>query len=67
MQRSTLNPEEPSATALWELPYIQALQLSLSNLKGVFNLQCHYDARLIQSIFHGLVGAKRVALQVPDA
>ncbi|CAJ1413508.1 unnamed protein product, partial [Effrenium voratum] len=37
------NIKEPSATALWELPYIQALQLSLSNLKGVFNLQCHYD------------------------
>ncbi|CAJ1442445.1 unnamed protein product [Effrenium voratum] len=37
------NIKEPAATSLWELPYIQALQLSLSNLKGVFNLQCHYD------------------------
>ncbi|CAJ1427947.1 unnamed protein product [Effrenium voratum] len=42
------NIKEPSATALWELPYIQALQLSLSNLKGVFNLQCHYDGPTVR-------------------
>ncbi|CAJ1330203.1 unnamed protein product [Effrenium voratum] len=47
-QEGSNNSKEPSTTALWELPYIQALQLSLSNLKSVFNLQCHYDGPTVR-------------------
>ena len=33
------------ASAFWEVPYVQALQLSISCLKGAFNLQCKFEAR----------------------
>ena len=28
----------------WELPYVQTIQFSVSSLKGVFNLQCRFEA-----------------------
>ena len=34
--------------AFWEVPYVQALQLSISYLKGAFNLQCKFEARRIK-------------------
>ena len=29
---------------LWEVPYVQTLQMTLTNLKGAFNLQCKFEA-----------------------
>ena len=37
------------SNAMWEIPYVQSMQLSfemLKDLKGVFNLQCQYDIGL---------------------
>ena len=39
------NEEVGFASAFWEVPYVQALQLSISSLKGAFNLQCKFEAR----------------------
>ena len=39
------NEEVGFASAFWEVPYVQALQLSISCLKGAFNLQCKFEAR----------------------
>ena len=36
------------ASAFWEVPYVQALQLSISSLKGAFNLQCKFEAQRIK-------------------
>ena len=42
------NEEVGFASAFWEVPYVQALQLSISSLKGAFNLQCKFEARRIK-------------------
>ena len=42
------NEEVGFASAFWEVPYVQALQLSISSLKGAFNLQCKFEARWIK-------------------
>ena len=42
------NEEVSFASAFWEVPYVQALQLSISSLKGAFNLQCKFEARWIK-------------------
>ena len=41
------NEEVSFASAFWDVPYVQALQLSISSLKGAFNLQCKFEARRI--------------------
>jgi len=38
------------ASAFWEVPYVQALQLSISSLKGAFNLQCKFDGAIVRFI-----------------
>ena len=42
------NEEVGFASAFWEVRYVQALQLSISSLKGAFNLQCKFEARWIK-------------------
>ena len=39
------NEEVGFASAFWEVPYVQGLQLSIFSLKGAFNLQCKFEAR----------------------
>ena len=48
MQDHGGNEEVGFAPAFWEVPYVQALQLSISSLKGAFNLQCKFEARWIK-------------------
>lgn len=38
------------ASAFWEVPYVQALQLSTSYLKGAFNLQCKFDGAMVRFV-----------------
>ena len=45
MQDHGGNQEVGFKSAFWEVPYVQALQLSISSLKGAFNLQCKFEAR----------------------
>ena len=48
MLASTPGPEDRDASKVseyWELPYIQTLQLSISSLKDIVNLQCKFEAR----------------------
>ena len=44
------NEEVGFASAFWEVPYVQALQLSISSLKGAFNLQCKFDGAMVRFI-----------------
>lgn len=41
---SETNESGSTYTDLWEVPYVQTLQMSLTNLKGAFNLQCKFEA-----------------------
>ena len=34
-----------TSSTFWEVPYVQVVQLSFSNLKEAFNLQCKFDTR----------------------
>ena len=34
--------EDQSRPSFWEIPYIEVLQLSITNLKGALNLQCRF-------------------------
>ena len=36
--------EDQSRPSFWEIPYIEVLQLSITNLKGALNLQCRFAA-----------------------
>lgn len=47
MARETASETNESGSTyidLWEVPYVQTLQMTLTNLKGAFNLQCKFEA-----------------------
>jgi len=48
---SETNESGSTYTDLWEVPYVQTLQMSLTNLKGAFNLQCKFDGAMVRFAF----------------
>ena len=42
-----------TSSTFWEVPYVQVAQLSVSNLKDAFNLQCRFDTLSALSQFDG--------------
>ena len=48
---SGLSTIESEGSGMWEVPYIQALQLSFQSFKESLRLQCYYDGTLVRWIF----------------
>lgn len=40
-----------TSSTFWEVPYVQVVQLSFSNLKEAFNLQCKFDGAMVRLAF----------------
>lgn len=41
------NSHSDSENSFWEVPYLEAVQLSVAKLKGALNLQCRYDGATV--------------------
>ena len=48
---SGLSTIESEGNGMWEMPYIEALQLSFQSFKESLTLQCHYDGAIVRWIF----------------
>ena len=48
---SGLSTIESEGSGMWEMPYIQTLQLSFQSFKESLTLQCYYDGTLVRWIF----------------
>jgi len=48
---SGLSTTESEGSGMWEMPYIQALQLSFQSFKESLTLQCYYDGAIVRWIF----------------
>ena len=48
---SGLSTIEIEGSGMWEMPYIQALQLSFQSFKESLTLQCYYDGTVVRWIF----------------
>ena len=42
---------ESEGSGMWEMPYIETLQLSFQSFKESLTLQCHYDGTVVRWIF----------------
>ena len=48
---SGLSTIESEGSGMWEMPYIQTLQLSFQSFKESIRLQCYYDGTIVRWIF----------------
>ena len=48
---SGLSTIESEGSGMWEMPYIQTLQLSFQSFKESLRLQCYYDGTIVRWIF----------------
>ena len=48
---SGLSTIESEGNGMWEMPYIEALQLSFQSFKESLTLQCYYDGTIVRWIF----------------
>ena len=48
---SGLSTIEREGSGMWEMPYIEALQLSFQSFKESLTLQCYYDGTVVRWIF----------------
>ena len=51
---AVLAPKNATKGAFWEVPYVEALQLSVGSFKSAFNLlnlQCRFDGRMVRFLF----------------
>jgi len=51
---AVLAPKNGTGGAFWEVPYVEALQLSVGSFKSAFNLlnlQCRFDGRMVRFLF----------------